>query len=292
MPGLLRIGGRQRQEQVATRGEEHAPTAIGGSLADCSPEGAAILSPVRNDVEALGRAAANMARWHATSVEALGQASLWYPGLWATNGAIPALYLNAIVFGPREIEHLASFVAASPSTKRLAIADSTNQLDLAPLGLVRERAHPCFWRTPGPTGEPPMPGELEILEVTSADVLAEFEATSVVGFEGESVPRFAHHAPGVLADPCYRLWLGSVQGLGVGAAMAYVADDLIGIYGVTVVPGARRRGYGAALTWRAIQADPRLPATLQPSDMAVRMYRRLGLAPIGHLSGWHRAGRV
>jgi predicted GNAT family acetyltransferase len=70
--------------------------------------------------------------------------------------------------------------------------------------------------------------------------------------------------------------------------MAYVEDDLIGIYGVTVVPGARRRGYGAALTWRAIQADPLVPAALHPSDMARAMYQRLGFAPIGHFSAWHR----
>ncbi len=233
-----------------------------------------------------------MARWHATSVEALGHASLWWPGLWATNGAMPALYLNAIVFAAGEMEHLASFLAACPPTRRLAIADGTNRLDLASLGLAREHAHPCFWRAPGPTGEPPMPGELEILEVTSADVLAEFEATSVVGFEGRSVPRFAQHAPGVLGDPCFRLWLGKVQGHGVGAAMAYIADELVGIYGVTVVPGARRRGYGAALTWRATQADPGLPAALQPSDMAVHTYRRLGFAPIGQFSMWHRVGRI
>ncbi len=233
-----------------------------------------------------------MARWHATSVEALGHASTWWPGAWATNGAIPGLYLNAIVFKAGGIGQLASFVAGCPSTRTLAIADGTNQLDLTQLGLKREPARRCFWRAPGPTGEPPMPGELEILEVTSADVLAEFEAVSVIGFESQSVPRYAWHAPGVLADPRFRSWLGKVDGRGVGAAMAYVPDDLIGIYGVTVVPGARRRGYGAALTWQAIQANPRLPAALQPSDMAIEMYRRLGFAPIGHFSAWHRAGRI
>jgi GNAT superfamily N-acetyltransferase len=205
--------------------------------------------------------------------------------------------LNAIVFtvGPsatEQVSHLAAFFADGPSTRRLAIADATNQLDLAQLGMEREYARPCFWRTPSETGAPPLPGELEIVQVTTADLLADFEATSVEGFEAaENVPRFAGHAPGVLADPRFLLWLGKVDGRGVGAAMAYAGDDLIGIYGVTVVPGVRRRGYGAALTWQAIQADPRLPAALQPSDMAVEMYRRLGFAPIGYFSAWRRAGR-
>lgn len=238
------------------------------------------------------RAAMTMAHWHATSVEALGHASIWWPGMWATNGAIPGLYLNAIVFGVREIGHLTSFVGDCPPTRRLAIADGTNQLDLAQLGLQREQPRPCFWRAPGQTGAPRLPGELEIVQVTTRDLLADFEATSVEGFEAERVPRWAWHAPGVLADPRFRLWLGKVDGRGVGAAMAYADDDLIGIYGVTVVPGARRRGYGAALTWQAIQANPRLPAALQPSDRAVAMYRRLGFAPIGLFSAWRRAGRV
>jgi len=250
------------------------------------------MAEVLGDAEALGQAAANMARWHATSVAALGFLNTWTPGMWATNGAIPGLYLNAIVFGVGELEHLAAFVADCPPTKRLAIADGTNQLDLALLGLAREQARLCFWRAPSQEGAPAMPGGLEILEVTSADLLADFEATSIMGFERSGVRRFAWHAPGVLDDPRFRLWLGKIDGRGVGAAMAYVDDDLIGIYGVTVVPGARLRGYGAALTWRAIQANPRLPAALQPSDMARAMYRRLGFASIGVFSSWHRAGHA
>jgi GNAT superfamily N-acetyltransferase len=232
-----------------------------------------------------------MARWHATSVEALGHASTWWPGAWATEGAVPGLYLNAIVFGAGELEHLTSFVSDCPPTRRLAIADGTNQLDLASFGLARERRRACFWRAPSSAGEPPMPAELKIIEVRSAEVLADFEATSVIGFEASAVQRFAWHAPGVLSDPRFRLWLGKVDGRGVGAAMAYVDDDLIGIYGVTVVPDARRRGYGAAITWRAVQARPELPTALQPSAMATPMYQRLGFARIGHFSGWQRSSR-
>lgn len=210
--------------------------------------------------------------------------------MWATNGAMPELYLNAIVFGTGELEHLASFLADCPPTRKLAISDGTNQLDLASLGLERDQWPPCFWRPAGVMHAPLLPGELEIVEVRSADQLADFEATSAIGFEVHGVPpRFAWHAPGVLADPRFLLWLGKVDGQSVGAAMAYADDDLIGIYGVTVVPSARRRGYGAALTWRAIQANPRLPAALRPSEMAIEMYQRLGFVPIGHFGTWHRA---
>ena len=70
--------------------------------------------------------------------------------------------------------------------------------------------------------------------------------------------------------------------------MAYVGDDLVGVYGVTVVRDARRHGYGAALAWQATTVAPALPAALQPSPMAVRVYERLGYASIGHFTPWTR----
>jgi GNAT superfamily N-acetyltransferase len=230
-----------------------------------------------------------MARWHACSVEALGHASIWAPGMWATNGAIPELYLNAIVFGVGARQDLETFVSDCPPQRGLVIADGTNELDLAPLGLAREPGRPSFWRPPGQVGAPRIPDELEIVEVKSANQLADFEATAARGFERQTpLPRFAWHAPDVLTEPRFRMWLGRVDDRGIGAAMAYTDDDLIGIYGVAVVPAARRRGYGAALTWQAIQTKPELPAALQPSDIASAMYQRLGFQPIGHFSAWRR----
>jgi GNAT superfamily N-acetyltransferase len=238
--------------------------------------------------DALAKAAANLAACHATSVEALGFRSTWWPGAWATDGAIPPLYLNAIVFGglePDEQERrLGAFFATSPPI----ILDGTNQLELGQLGLVRDDPKRCFWRVPDKAGEPRQPTELDIVEVRDAELLAEFEAASAEGFGAQSVPRFTWHAPGVLQDPRFRLWLGRTGAKAVGAAMAYVGDDVVGVYGVAVVPEARRHGYGAALTWRATQAEPRLPAALQPSDMAAGLYQRLGYVPVGHFTAWHR----
>jgi predicted GNAT family acetyltransferase len=60
---------------------------------------------------------------------------------------------------------------------------------------------------------------------------------------------------------------------------------------VAVVPDARRRGYGAALTLRATNVQPGQPASLVPSPMAARLYERLGYASIGYFSVWHRRSR-
>ena len=68
--------------------------------------------------------------------------------------------------------------------------------------------------------------------------------------------------------------------------MGYVDDTVIGIYGVGTVPGHRGRGYARALTLRRARPGAGRPATLQPSDAAARMYRRLGFAEIGRFTHW------
>jgi GNAT superfamily N-acetyltransferase len=72
----------------------------------------------------------------------------------------------------------------------------------------------------------------------------------------------------VLDDPRFRVWLGRVDGRPVGAAMAYAGDEVVGVYGVAVAPSARRRGYGAALTWRATRVAPGLPVSAPPPSSA------------------------
>jgi len=242
---------------------------------------------------ALGLAADNLADWHATSVAAFGCRSLRWPGVWATDGDVPPIFLNAIVRpgGPpaaEQVDHLRAIFAGRPAERGLAIVDYGNDLDLRPLGLQPQSPEPCFWRPAGDIHAPPSPPELEILEVRSPALLVDFEQVSAEGFEAPPVPPGGWHPPAVLADPRFRVWLGRVDGRPVGAAMAYVGDAVVGVYGVAVAPSARRHGYGAALTWRATRVAPDLPAALQPSAMALGVYRRLGYRPIGQFTPWHR----
>ena len=55
-----------------------------------------------------------------------------------------------------------------------------------------------------------------------------------------------------------------VDGRPVTAAMAYVSDHVVGIYGVGTLPEYRRRGFGEAITRAAVSAAPHLPAMLSP----------------------------
>lgn len=59
-------------------------------------------------------------------------------------------------------------------------------------------------------------------------------------------------APGVVAV------LGSVEGEPVSIALVSVAGTTAGIYNVATPAEYRRRGYGAALTWAAIEDGARL----------------------------------
>lgn len=47
-----------------------------------------------------------------------------------------------------------------------------------------------------------------------------------------------------------------------------------------------RRGFGEALTRRAIACAPGAPAVLQPSSEGYATYRRLGFAEIGGFTNW------
>jgi GNAT superfamily N-acetyltransferase len=237
-------------------------------------------------------AAENLADWHATSVRAFGCRSVRWPGAWASDGHVPPIFLQAILLpgglpAADQVERLQRVFATWPASRELAIVDYRNDLDLQPLGLVREPRRPCFWRPAVDGGAPPAPAELEILEVRSQALLSEFEQVSAEGFEAE-LPRGGWHPPAVLDDPRFRVWLGRVDGRPVGGAMAYVGDQVVGVYGVAVAPSARRHGYGAALTWRATQVAPSLPAVLQPSDIALGVYQRLGYVKIGEFTPWRR----
>jgi predicted GNAT family acetyltransferase len=120
----------------------------------------------------------------------------------------------------------------------------------------------------------------------------ELEVVSVRGFgsEDDAVERQSLHPPSVLADDAMHMFLGRVNGRAVGAAMGYVLDDVVGVFGVTTVASARRRGYGTALTRAALLADTGLPAVLAPSEEAVSMYQRIGFRPVGALRIWSSAG--
>jgi GNAT superfamily N-acetyltransferase len=96
---------------------------------------------------------------------------------------------------------------------------------------------------------------------------------------------------GALERPDVRLYVGVAEGEAVAMSYVHLHERALGVFGVATVPGARRRGFGAAITATAI-LDARSEADLawlQPSEMGMPLYGRMGFEPIAEWQVWVRA---
>jgi len=75
----------------------------------------------------------------------------------------------------------------------------------------------------------------------------------------------------------------------VGMAAAYLHEGAVGIFGVAVVPAARRRGIASALSVIAARAFPADLAWLHTNDLDARsVYERLGFREVAQWEVWIR----
>jgi hypothetical protein len=179
----------------------------------------------------------------------------------------------------------------SLANARGAVCDPWSRLDLEPYGFERRDAEPWFFRAAGPLAPEPAPPELEVVRASTSQDVEEFEAVSVRGFGGEDarIEVGTGHPPTILKDPRMTCWIGRIAGRPVAAAMSYQTDGAIGVFGVTTVASARKRGYGMAMTRAAVLADSGLSSVLAPSPEGESLYRRLGFVPVGELRKWWRS---
>jgi Acetyltransferase (GNAT) family len=225
------------------------------------------------------------AAWHAAWLRALGLRSTADVEAWRALDPPPRMYFSAITLRP---DTPAAAVADAPGS----VCDSWQSLELERAGFRAWRRDPWFRRPPS-ARVAVVPPELEIVQVATVNEVKEFEAVSVRGFAGEgaTIEPGTIHPAAILDDPAMVLWLGRVDGSAVGAAMSYCAEHAVGIFGVTTVEPARRRGYGAALTSAALMPETGLPAVLASSRDGVRLYERLGFERVGELTIWIREDR-
>jgi GNAT superfamily N-acetyltransferase len=239
----------------------------------------------------LGRAAGNLAGWHDASVRAVGRRTAVTDGVWHGVGPVPPIYFQAITVEPPSPAQVDAVRTAVEGPGRSVVCDTWGGLDLRRAGLAPEGDTPWFQRPPGPPApaerRSPPPG-LEVVPVRDEATLRRFEATSVAAFGGDPGAHrpLALHGPGLLDEPGMTAWLAVLGGRPVGSAMSWLGAGVVGVYAVAVLPRARRRGIGEALTWTATLADPERPAVLQPSHQAMRLYRRLGYREIGRSRTW------
>jgi GNAT superfamily N-acetyltransferase len=161
--------------------------------------------------------------------------------------------------------------------------------DLAGRGWELVGHPPLMLRPPGGAA-PAIPPELEIRRVTEARGLAAFEATLAEGYplaELQPLRRGRLYHPDALTGGRLRCWVGWVDGRPVSVAASWVTGGVVDVAWVATLSRARRRGYGAALTWQAAR-DLRggLPAVLLASDDGRPVYQRMGFLPLLRFTVW------
>jgi hypothetical protein len=223
-----------------------------------------------------------VAGWHASWLSAFGLCWERDANAWRALDAPHFIYFAAITLRP---DAPAEAVVTAPGS----ICDTWQTLDLAPHGYRVFREEPWFHRPAGPLPDP-TPPELEVVRATTKVEVEELELVSVRGFgeEDSTIEPETVHPAAILEDPAMALFIGRVEGKAVGASMGYRTDDAVGVFGVTTVASARRRGYGAALTRAAMLTETGLPAILAPSEQGEGVYRRLGFEPVGALTIWSK----
>jgi N-acetylglutamate synthase len=95
--------------------------------------------------------------------------------------------------------------------------------------------------------------------------------------------------PGLLAHPALRAYVGEVAGEGVVTAVSVTLDDAVGIFNVATPPAHRRRGYGAAITARALAdglADGASFGWLQSSEAGYGVYEAMGFETVERFPLW------
>jgi ribosomal protein S18 acetylase RimI-like enzyme len=147
------------------------------------------------------------------------------------------------------------------------------------LGLTEESRLAGMVTTPDefvPAVAPSAP-RFEIDWVQDLEALEEARQVAIAGDGDGLLP--ALYEPVVAAIPGVRIYVGRLEDRPVTTAMGWTANGATGIFQVATAPVDRRRGYGGAVTSRAVldgfAAGADL-AWLQSSRSGERLYRKLG----------------
>jgi GNAT superfamily N-acetyltransferase len=131
---------------------------------------------------------------------------------------------------------------------------------------------------------PQTPDGLAVRLVRDRAGLETFRDLATRGFEMPPEISSTLITESLLDDPAIGMVVGSVAGTPVSGALVSITGTTAGIYNVATPPEFRRRGYGAALTWAAIEEGARRGcdhSILQASDMGAPVYRAMGFVDVG-----------
>ena len=151
-------------------------------------------------------------------------------------------------------------------------------------GLEQSSGPPVMAMAPIPDMIPAAADGLTVATATDTAAIEVFRDLAARGFgmPREIGDRIVSDA--ILDDPNLAAVLGTVGGEPVSCALVSVTGTTAGIYNVATPEEYRRRGYGAALTWAAIEEGARRGCDhtiLQASEMGAPVYRAMGYVDIG-----------
>lgn len=133
---------------------------------------------------------------------------------------------------------------------------------------------------------PRPPNGLRIAPVRDAEALRAHTLATAIGFGVPDPGAMEGVLPrSLLDDDRVAFFNGHVDGAGVPSATAVsvVSEGVAGVYAITVHEAARRRGFGAAMTWVAVAAGAAAGAdvaVLQSSPMGRPVYERMGFEQV------------
>lgn len=127
---------------------------------------------------------------------------------------------------------------------------------------------------------------VKLLAPEQAVVHAEIAAAA---FEAPPEVFQALVTPAVLATPGVRCYVGELDGEPVATAVSVTRGGSVGIFDVGTLPAKQHRGYGAAITARAVRdalGHGAQWAWLQSSQVGYRVYERLGFRALESWECW------
>jgi ribosomal protein S18 acetylase RimI-like enzyme len=159
------------------------------------------------------------------------------------------------------------------------------------LGLARAAALPAMVADQSDLVDLPA-SDLAIRRASGRRALEDAERVCEAGFALTPGALSALYGTGLAAAPGLSYYLGYVQGEPVSTAIGLAVGETVGIFNVGTTPGRRRRGYGTAVTERAIRdgfdRGARL-AWLQASQLGEPVYERMGFRTVGMYNLFARA---
>ena len=259
-----------------------------------------------DDIDELGRLAdANLAAsWTSLGSNAGGVIRASDGAVFVATG-IPVAFFNGVfVTAPvsdpeRVIAEAVSFMAERDVPWLIWVRDGVDD-DLLAVGRgagLSDAGGPLGMTLATIGDIPPPPSELEISAIVDGGAIETFRDVTARGFDMPRDVVDGFVTDSILDDPACTMLIGSVDGIAVSCSMVVVSGRTAGVYNVGTPAEHRRRGYGAALTWAAVEHGARRGcshSTLQASELGAPVYRSMGFVEVGRyvqLEGPPSSGR-